>query len=324
MPTIVKAKSWVEVRVEVPSFWAEGVSNFLIELGSPGVIQEDASRGKKESILAYLPNRPSYAAKRMRLKKYLTSLMGMDFYFKQRVIREEKWAENWKSNFRTFHATAKIVVKPPWEEYRERKGETVITIDPGMAFGTGTHPTTRMCLQALEVLIPSFVHPPSVLDFGTGSGILAIATQKLGAKDTVAVDIDPAAIRNARKNASANCLRGRIDFRVGSGQSLRRRFGIAVANLLPQELLNAADFLAKRVSSAGYLVLSGILKKQEKEITSPFIEKGLKIHASKTGKGWICMVFTRKRLGLGVSGNGSVLPFSRPGGWCLRGWNVGS
>jgi ribosomal protein L11 methyltransferase len=303
MPKIVKAKSWVEVKVEVPSFWAEGVSNFLIELGSPGVTLEDGSRGKKESILAYLPNRASCAAKRMRLKIYLTSLMGGDFYFKQRVIREEKWAENWKSNFRTFHATPKIVVKPPWEEYRERKGETVITIDPGMAFGTGTHPTTRMCLQALEVLIPSFVHPPSVLDFGTGSGILALAAQKLGAKNTVAVDIDPAAIRNARKNASANRLGGRIDFRMGSGQSLRGRFGIVVANLLPQELLNSADLLAKRVSPTGYAVLSGILKNQEKEIASTFVEKGLKVHASKARRGWMCMVFIRKRSGRDVSRN---------------------
>jgi ribosomal protein L11 methyltransferase len=169
----------------------------------------------------------------------------------------------------------------------------VIEIDPGMAFGTGTHPTTRMCLQALEKLIPSFIHPPSVLDFGTGSGILAIAAQKMGARDTVAVDIDPAAIRNARKNASANHLRGRIDFRVGSGQSLRGRFGIVVANLLPQELLKAADFLARRVSPEGYLVLSGILKKQEKEIASTFAEKGLKIHASRAGRGWICMVFKK-------------------------------
>jgi ribosomal protein L11 methyltransferase len=301
MPKIVKAKSWVELRVEVPSSWAEGVSNFLIELGSPGVIQEDASRGKKESILAYLPKRPSYAAKRTKLRKYLTSLMGRDFYFKQRVIREEKWAEKWKANFRTFHATPKIVVKPPWEEYRERKGEIVITIDPGMAFGTGTHPTTRMCLQALDVLIPSFVPPPSVLDFGTGSGILAIAAQKLGAKDTVAVDIDPAAIQNARMNTSANRPHGRIDFRVGSGQSLRRRFGIVVANLLPQEVLNAADLLAKRVSPAGCLVLSGILKRQETEIASILTEKGLKVHASKTRRGWICMVFKRKPLSRVVS-----------------------
>jgi len=116
-------------------------------------------------------------------------------------------------------------------------------------------------------------------------------------------DIDPAAIRNARKNAFANRLGGRIDFRMGSGQSLRGRFGIVVANLLPQELLNSADFLAKRVSPAGYVILSGILKNQKKEIASTFVEKGLKVHASRARRGWMCMVFIRKRSGRDVSRN---------------------
>jgi ribosomal protein L11 methyltransferase len=271
------------------------VSNFLIELGSPGVIQEDAPRGKKESILAYLPNRSSYAAQRMKLKKYFASLMGREFYFKQRVIREEKWAENWKSNFRTFHATPKIVVKPPWEEYRERKGEIVITIDPGMAFGTGTHPTTQMCLRALEERIPIFPRSPSVLDFGTGSGILAIAAQKLVAKKVVAVDIDLVAVQNARKNAAGNNLNGRIDFRIHPAGNLLQVFDLVVANLLPQELLRAASFLARRVSPHGLLIISGILRGQKEEIASAFTEKGFKVLSSKEKRGWVCLVLKKQR-----------------------------
>jgi ribosomal protein L11 methyltransferase len=293
-----KPRSWIEVRVEVPSALAEPMANFLIESGSPGVVQEKVT-GKpgagKERVIAYFRTPRSFPVQRKRIRKYLSSLAPApgSWSFRWRGLREEKWAEAWKDNFKPLRVTPKMIVKPPWERYAGKAAELVIEIDPGMAFGTGTHPTTRMCLQALEVLIPSFVHPPSVLDFGTGSGILAIAAQMLGARHTVAVDIDPAAIRNARKNASANRLHGRIDFRVGSGQSLRGRFGIVVANLLPQELLNAADFLARRVSPAGYLVLSGILKKQEKEISSAFAEKGLKIHASKAGRGWICMVLKK-------------------------------
>jgi ribosomal protein L11 methyltransferase len=293
-----KTKSWVEVRVEVPSALVEAVANFLIESGSPGVVQEKVT-GKagagKERVVAYFPTPRSFPIQRKRIRKYLSSLAPPpgSWSFQCRALREENWAEAWKDNFKSLRVTPKMVVKPPWERYARKAGELVIEIDPGMAFGTGTHPTTRMCLQVLEVLIPSFVHPPSVLDYGTGSGILAIAAQKLGAKDIVAVDIDPEAIRNARKNASANRLHGRIDFRVGSGQSIRRRFGIMVANLLPQELLNAANFLARRVSPAGFLVLSGFLKKQKREIALTFAQKELKIHASKAGRGWICMVLKR-------------------------------
>ena len=311
-------KTWIEVRVEVPSALVEAVANFLIESGSPGVVQEKVT-GKsgtgKERVVAYFHTPRSFPVQRKRIRKYLSSLAppAGSWSFRCRALREEKWAEAWKVNFKPLRVTPKMVVKPPWEKYSRKAGEMVIEIDPGMAFGTGTHSTTRMCLQALEVLIPSSVHPPSVLDFGTGSGILAIAAQKLGAKEIVAVDFDPAAIRNARKNAIANRLQGRIDFRVGSGQSLRGRFGIVVANLLPQELLHAADFLARRVSPAGYLVLSGILKKQEKEIASTFAEKGLKIHVSKAGRGWICMVLKRKPLPQGVSRKLSIFRFSRPG-----------
>lgn len=293
-----KSRAWVEVGIEVPSDLVEPVANFLIKSGSPGVVQEEVtskSGGGKERIVAYFRTSRSFPAQRKRIRKYLSSLAPPrgSWSFRSRALREEKWAEAWKDHFKPLRVSRHMVVTPPWGRYAGKAGEWVIEIDPGMAFGTGTHPTTRMCLQALEVLIPSFSHRPSVLDFGTGSGILAIAAQKLGAQKTVAVDIDPAAIRNARKNASANRLRGRIDFRLGSGKSLRGRFGIVVANLLPQELLKAADFLAKRVSPAGYLVLSGILKKQEKEIASTFAGKGLKIHASEAGRGWICMVFKK-------------------------------
>ena len=300
MPKIVKPKSWIEARVEVPSALAEAAANFLIESGSPGVVQErvagKAGKGK-ERVLAYFQASRRFPAQKKRIRKYLSSLAPSpgNWSFQCRDFREEKWAEAWKDNFKSLRVTPKMVVKPPWERYAGKPGEVVIEIDPGMAFGTGTHPTTRMCLQALEELISSLAHPPSLLDYGTGSGILAIAAQKLGARDTVAVDIDPAAIRNARKNASANRVQGRIDFRVGSGKSLRRRFGIVVANLLPQELLQAADFLTRRISPAAFLVLSGILKKQKKEIASAFTQKGLKIQGSRAERGWICLVLKKDR-----------------------------
>ena len=296
----VKPKMWVEARIEVPSSLAEGVSNFLIELGSPGVAQETSpgKKGrKKESILAYFLNPSSFVGPKKKIRKFISALTppGEPLSFTWRILRGENWAEKWKENFKPLHATPRIVIKPPWEEYQERKGEIVIVIDPGMAFGTGTHPTTQMCLQAMEELIPSFPRPPSLLDFGTGSGILAITAQKLGAARTLAVDTDPVAVECARKNAAANMADGRIEFQAGSAERLRVRFDMVVANLLPQELLKTASLLAKRVSSTGFLVISGILKGQKKEIAAAFAEEGLAIGSSKEKEGWICLILKKHR-----------------------------
>ena len=290
MAKMVRPKSWVEVKVDVPASWVEGVSNFLIELGSPGVIQKDDS-----TILAYFPGPSSFPNRRKKIRRYLSdlSVSGETFTFQWRGIQEEKWAESWKAHFKPLHATSRIVIRPPWEEYPGKKGEMVITIDPGMAFGTGSHPTTRMCLQSLEELIPVFAHPPSVLDFGTGSGILAIAAEKLGAPRILALDVDPAAIRCARQNAALNRMKGRIDFRISPARDLRQRFGIVVANLLPQELCQASSFLARRVSPRGFLVVSGILKGQKEEMASTFIERGLTMESSKEKKGWACLTLRK-------------------------------
>ncbi len=289
---MVKTKSWFEVRVAVPASWVEGVSNFLIELGSRGVIQKDDS-----TILAYFPGPSSFAGRRKRIRRYLSdlSVSGERFIFQWRRIQEEKWSESWKTHFKPVHATPRIVIRPPWEEYRGKKGEMILTIDPGMAFGTGTHPTTQMCLQALEKLIPAFARPPSVLDFGTGSGILAIAAGKLGAGRILALDLDPAAIRCARRNAALNRWKEGIDFRMSPTRGLRLRFGIVVANLLPQELRQASSFLAQRVSPRGFLVVSGILRGQKKEMVPAFSTRGLRVESSEEKKGWVCLTLRKQR-----------------------------
>jgi ribosomal protein L11 methyltransferase len=192
-----------------------------------------------------------------------------------------------------------MVVKPPWEEYARQKGELVVEIDPGMAFGTGTHPSTQMCLQALEEIVRSSPHFPSMLDVGTGSGILAIAARKLGVGRVLAIDIDPVAIDCARKNASLNRINRGIEFRVGSPEGLRQKFAIIVANLLPQELSKVAPFLPRRMSSGGTLVISGLLRGQENEMISPFAGQGLQILRSRQSKGWVCLVLRRVGRGMG-------------------------
>jgi ribosomal protein L11 methyltransferase len=300
-------KTWVELTVEIHPSLGEAVSSFLIEQGSPGVIQEELPgpvHRKKERIIAYFPNDRGFRKKGGKIQSFLSSVSQLhsgSFTFHHRVIKEEKWAENWKANFKPLRITPRLIVKPPWEEYARQKEEWVIEIDPGMAFGTGTHPSTQMCVQALEETVRSSPHFSSMLDVGTGSGILAIAARKLGLGHVWAVDIDPVAIDCARKNASINNIHRGLEFRVGSLDGLRQKFDIIVANLLPQELLNIVPFLPKRMSSGGILIVSGLLRGQRKEILSAFIEQGLEIHRSQHSKGWACLVL-RQRVGKNKGG----------------------
>src|SRR4030042_2945525 len=260
-------KSWKEVRVEIHPFLAEAASNFLIEQGSPGIVQEEvkgSSGRKRERLTAYFAAGRSFNAKKKKIAIYLRSLSqsrSTPFALTQRTIQAEKWAQNWQENFKPVEIPPRLVIKPPWEKWPEKKDQIIIEIDPGMAFGTGTHPSTQMCLRVLQDLILSRFHPLTILDVGTGSGILAIASLKLGGRKVAAVATAPVAIACARKNAAANRVDGKIYFRTGSADAVRRVFDIVVANLLPQELLGLIPALAGRMCSEGSLIASGFLRR---------------------------------------------------------------
>lgn len=289
--------SWVELQVELDDSLLEPAVNFLIEEGSPGVTQEEIS-GRRQRVLAYFPNDPSWKKRQKKIRSYLRSLCNARLtssQFRSRVIRDEKWAEAWKANFRPLRVTPNLIIKPPWESYTPKNGEWIIEIDPGMAFGTGSHPSTQICLAFLEEMIPRFPHPPSILDVGTGSGILAIAARKLGGKKIAAVDIDPVAVENARKNASGNGIQKGIHFRVASPEKLRGRFDIVVANLLPQELLPLSSVLPGRLEDNGRFIASGFLTRQKKEIVAAFGAGGLEVLESKRAGGWAGVIFKRVR-----------------------------
>jgi ribosomal protein L11 methyltransferase len=298
MAKMIQKKSWIELRVEVHASVGEAVANFLIEQGSPGVIQEKGpggSRGRREFIRAYFSNHRSFALKKKTMERYLHAICkSSPVSLRSRIIEEERWAEAWKSNFKPMAVSPRIVVKPPWEAYAVPEGQIVVEIDPGMAFGTGTHPSTQMCLQTLDKRIPSFPNPPSFLDVGTGSGILAIAAWKLGARPVLAIDIDPVAVDSARKNARANKVEKGIEFRVGSPDGRRFRFDIVAANLLPQELLPLASSLSRKISPGGVAVVSGFLPKQKREIADAFAKYNLEVQLTKNSQGWTCFELGHK------------------------------
>jgi ribosomal protein L11 methyltransferase len=293
-------KFWKEIRLEIHSSLVDAASNFLVEQGSPGITQEDikgAGGRRRERLIAYFPHDRSFKPLLKRVWVYLQAIgksRRTSFALTSRTIREEKWAEAWKEKFKPIKVTPRLVIKPPWEKWLKKKDQIVIEIDPGMAFGTGTHPSTQMCLQLLEQIIPSFPKPPSILDVGTGSGILTIAARKMGAKKIVAIDIDPVAIDSARANARANHVGAGIIFRMGSPEGLNGDFDIVVANLLPQEILSVAPSLPKFVSSQGCLLLSGFLRKQKREIAAAFEPGRFTAKLFLHQKGWAAFVLWRE------------------------------
>jgi len=292
-------KSWKEVRLEIHSSLVEAASNFLIEQGSPGITQEEVKGRlgpKRERLIAYYFNDRVFLATRKKINAYLRSICKSrrtDFTLSARTIQEEKWAEAWKENFKPIEVTPRLVIKPPWENWPKQQGQIVIEIDPGMAFGTGTHPSTQMCLQFMEEVVPSFPKIPSVLDVGTGSGILAIAARKMGVKKIMAIDIDPVAIDCARANVRANRASQGISFRSRSPEDLKASFDLVVANLLPQELLSVAPALARLVARSGKLIVSGFLVKQEKEMAAAFRKQGFGKHSAHRQKSWAAWVLQR-------------------------------
>ena len=293
-------RSWKEIRLEIHPSLVDAASNFLVEEGSPGITQETikghVGHGR-ERLIAYFPNDRSFKPLLKRVRGYLQAIGKShrpSFVLSSRTIREEKWAEAWKENFKPKKVTPRLIIKPPWEKWVKKKDQIVVEIDPGMAFGTGTHPSTQMCLQLLEQIIPSFPKLPSILDVGTGSGILTIAARKMGAKRIVAIDIDPVAIDSARANARANQVGGKIIFRVGSLEGLKGAFDIVVANLLPQEILRAAPSLPTLVSNQGCLLLSGFLRKQKREIAAAFEPGRFTVKIFLHQKGWAAFVLRRE------------------------------
>jgi ribosomal protein L11 methyltransferase len=208
-----------------------------------------------------------------------------------RVVNEEDWAEAWKDHFPVLHVGRRIVIRPSWREYEATDDEVVLSLDPGMAFGTGLHPTTRLCLAAIEDLSTrEMLRAASVLDVGCGSGILAIAAALLGANDVLGVDTDPLAVETTLRNAALNDVGGRIRARQGSvplagGDT----FDVVLANLVASLLIDLAQPLAASLNDEGTLVASGIFADRESEVRTAFESVGLRVVGSTRETDWVAL-----------------------------------
>jgi len=243
------ARSWLETRIEVPSDEAETFGAQLIDLGSPGLITEE--RGDRCELVAYFEHDEQIAAVRA-----LVEARGIAAALRLVRIGEENWAQNWKEHFPRIEVGNRLCLCPPWEA--PTPGRVGVIIDPGMAFGTGHHATTRACLELLEAR----VQPGSlVLDVGTGSGVLSIATLLLGAERAVGVDVDAIALEAARGNAARNGVAERFSV-AASLEGVDDLFDLALANIQANVLAELEPELSARVKPGGLLIASGLLRQE--------------------------------------------------------------
>lgn len=300
---------WFELHLQVPAAGVDLLSQELAAIGSSGVIVEerrldtfippDPDEAPEDSyeLRIFFPAEANPAALRQRLADLLLALApnipGLPTTPPEFLpVRNEDWAEGWKQHFSVLHL-GQLVIRPTWEEYTPAAGEAVVTLDPGMAFGTGTHGTTRLCLEALAELFAAPSPPQRVLDVGTGSGILAIAAAALGAHRVLACDIDPQACQTARENAAMNGVTERVEITAQPLENLEGDFQVVLANILAEENVRLANELFRRLAVGGTLVLSGILQEKEALVAACF--SSLPLHGPVISRRdeWSCLLYRK-------------------------------
>ena len=293
-----KETNWLTVESLIPVEWAEAFSNFLMEEGASGIEEIDESHAWKR-LKSYFP--PGTRKKELLsvIRRYATSLKKiypseLNCRIEGHLLPEQDWGENWKRYFKPVHVTPGILVKPPWKSVRPRKGEKVIEIIPGLAFGTGTHATTRLCIKALEKRLKA--KGRTVLDVGTGSGILSIIAAKLGAQKVWAIDPDELSIEITRTNAELNGVQEQIKIRRGFLGDVSGTFDLVVANIDLKVLKRIRMPLTRHLKNRGFLILSGILEKEEAAIRGLYSEvKGLRWVGSTRRDEWACLTFQKEQ-----------------------------
>jgi ribosomal protein L11 methyltransferase len=202
-------------------------------------------------------------------------------------VNEEDWENNWKKYYKPIKVGEKIVIKPIWEEYNKNPGEIIVELDPGMAFGTGTHETTRMCIKALERHVSE---ESTVFDIGTGSGILSIAAAKLGAKKTIGVDLDPVAVESAKQNVGYNDLNN-IEILYGDlMEVVKGKASIVIANIMADIIMFLTQQVKGFIVDGGYFISSGIILSKKDEVINKLTQCGFKIEEINIEGEWVCIV----------------------------------
>lgn len=302
---------WLELTVQVHPEAVESVSELLQRYSPDGVVIEEPFEltedgqdyrvlyGQPVKIHAYLPIDGKEEAARQQVAMGLWHLSSLGAHFvgelQTSMVNEEDWANAWKDYYHVTHIGQRLVIRPSWREYTPKEHEVVVTLDPGMAFGTGVHPTTRMCLEQVEQRVLSGMR---ILDVGTGSAILALAAAKLGAQGVVAIDNSSVAAESAIANVAMNDLGDRIKVVLGvldevEAERMAGQYNLVLANIIAQVIGSIAPQLAQVLAPQGLLVVSGIIEARRHDAEGPLLESGLELVEEVKIDDWLALVFKK-------------------------------
>lgn len=298
---------WLELCVDVPPEFVEPISHIFYKYGYGGVsIESPADFNPDEgevapvpetfSVRTYIPKDDSTDERRANIEigvKLINHLHPIE-PLKETEIKDEDWETNWKQYFHPIRVGRKLVICPTWQEHTSLRDDVIIFLDPGMAFGTGHHPTTRMCMELLEDTI---VGGEKIIDLGCGSGILSVTAVKLGALSSIGFEIES----NASKVAKENCVLNGVDesvevfnstlpdYRYSEGD-----FDLALANISAKVIIELADHLTKGLRSGGKLILSGVLENALEDVRDVFEPLGVVFEKVMTDSDWTAVLATKK------------------------------
>lgn len=286
---------WLEINVQVNGEAAEAVAEVLTRYAPQGVVFDlDPENSAPVTVKAYLAVDEALERRKREIEVALGHLSHIWSAIPRpifRILPDQDWVAQWKEQIPVLHLGRRIIVKPSWRDYTPSSEEIVLEMDPGLAFGTGLHPTTRLCVSAIEqVLTPGM----TVLDLGTGTGILAMVAAKLGASKVLAVDHDENAIVAARRNICANRLATQIEVRHGSLPDVSGTYALVVANILAPVIIKMAhNGLATHVQPEGTLIVSGVLERQAQDVISALGSVGMKLVNIQQEEEWVAILFKR-------------------------------
>jgi ribosomal protein L11 methyltransferase len=280
----------------IPRFWNEVLPHFLEEMDFSGHWLDEEKRPPHRLVLrTYLPEGLWESTMGAQLEAYLRELSfifppsAQEAEVHVRLIDEEDWASKWLSFFQPFRI-GPVWIRPSQKKIELAAGEQEIVLDPGEAFGTGYHESTQLCLESILLLRPSLENEASVLDLGTGSGILAMFAAKVGLKNILALDTDPVAVETAMRNVTTNRLEHCIRVSHEPLESIRKRFKLILANLSASLHQSLAEELRLHLEKDGWLVAGGLLTGESDALTRSFHAKGLELIHQKTKNEWECLI----------------------------------
>lgn len=305
---------WLELSVQVDNEAVESVAEVLSRFVHGGLaVEEDittfsdregyvVNSDRPVTLRGYLPVDDNCGCAVSQIKDALDhlSILRPVGHLALKQVDEQDWGQAWKEHFQVHRVGSRTVIVPSWREYTPQPGEIIITLDPGMAFGTGLHPTTRLCLMELEERLQAGIR---VLDLGTGSGILAIAAARLGAGAVLALDTDGVAVEVARANVAANGVEGAVQVRQGAltrpapdlQPLLAKPWDLVVANIIAQVLVDLAGPLADAVAPGGLLIASGIINERSADVEAGLLAHRLALVERRTEGDWVTLVATKPR-----------------------------